>query len=428
MLNSTISLIFFLVLPSAHADGMMMTPEHHHFTAGPGDCESAMEVWDVDMNMCMPLPMQGMAMNMLMLQGNAFGVGIAEQGPRGQQKFAAPDMYMIDAGRTLGDHQYVNLDFMGTFEKWVYPESGYPELLQIGESRANGTPFIDDQHPHSTPIMGLTLSDTIRLNDDDKNNLKISIAPRGQSTDGPIAFMHRVTGMANPDAPLGHHIGQDVGHITSTVVASSLQLNESHFEISAFHGAEPDPTRVDLPIGAIDSGAFRFVQEFSPTVFAMASAAYLQNPEPDSPDIHFEWRYSTSVYSTHHLNSTWTLHDTLIYGLITQYDHASSLSSFTGEFLFEAGRPHIWGRIEVLQRTPAELEVTAPGNVNEGRWVTALTLGYTHEIIQADSVQIGVGASATKDFLPSEFISAYGSNPWTGKLFVELSGMKMGEW
>jgi hypothetical protein len=114
--------------------------------------------------------------------------------------------------------------------------------------------------------------------------------------------------------------------------------------------------------------------------------------------------------------------------LITQYDHAKSLSSFTEEFLFQGPSPRVWGRIEVLQRTPAELAVSTPNNPNSPDWVTALTAGYTHKLASwPDSVELGLGGSVTKDLLPSDFISAYGGNPWSGKIFLQLGGMKMWE-
>src|SRR5262249_45983389 len=161
-------------------------------------------------------------------------------------------------------------DYMGTFERWTFPDRGYPELLQIGETDENGVPFIDAQHPHSSPIMGLTLSDTIRLETSrEKDYLKFFFAPRGESTDGPIAFMHRPSGMANPDAPLGHHVGQDVGHISSTVIGASLKLGETRIEASTFNGTEPEPDKVDLPLGPPNSYAVRLIEEFSPAVAAM---------------------------------------------------------------------------------------------------------------------------------------------------------------
>jgi hypothetical protein len=42
---------------------------------------------------------------------------------------------------------------MGTTELWTYPRRRYPELLQIGEERSDGSPYIDARHPHRSPIM-----------------------------------------------------------------------------------------------------------------------------------------------------------------------------------------------------------------------------------------------------------------------------------
>ncbi len=392
-------------------------------------CDNMM-VWDVPMQMCMPLPMPGpppMKMTMAMIHGNAFGARIWEEGPRGRDAYAAPNMVMADIGTSLGDRHYLNLDFMGTAEKWTFPEAGYPLLLQIGEHNEEGVPFIDAQHPHSSPIMGLTLSDTIKLDTGDKDNLKLSFAPRGESTDGPIAFMHRPTGMANPDAPLGHHIGQDVGHISSTVLASSLRLGATIIEASAFNGTEPEPTKVDLPIGTPNSYAVRLIREFTPTVTAMASAAYVREPEHDDPSLPFVARFSASVYTENALNENWSLYNSLIFGNIRKLDHVESLSSFAEEFWIEGDRPRVFGRLEVLQRTAEQLAISED---NSPTWVVAATLGYSHALWKAsgengDFGELALGGSVTKDFLPAAFEGAYGGDPWTGKVFLQLKGMKM---
>src|ERR1700712_370866 len=120
-----------------------------------------MGVWDYSMAMCMPLAMEGMSMRMLMLNANVFAVQSFVEKPRGENAFAAPNYFMFDAGESAGDHHFLNVDLMGTFERWTFPRRGYPELLQIGEENSDGRPYIDAQHPHSSPVMGLTFSDTI---------------------------------------------------------------------------------------------------------------------------------------------------------------------------------------------------------------------------------------------------------------------------
>lgn len=140
----------------------LATQEYETHTMESSEC-SEMEVFDVGMSMCMPFPMAGMPMRMLMIHGNAFGGYVSAQGARGRNAAFSSNMFMADIGSTLGDRHYLNLDFMGTIEKWTFPEGGYPELLQIGETQSNGQPFLDAQHPHSSPVMGLTLSDTLRI-------------------------------------------------------------------------------------------------------------------------------------------------------------------------------------------------------------------------------------------------------------------------
>ena len=162
------------------------SPSHARGDSAAAPCP-AMESWDETMQMCMPLAMEGMSMRMLMLHGQVFGGETVEQGPRGRSAAWSTSMVMADLGTSLGSANYLNLDVMGTAEKWTMPAEGYPELLQIGESDASGHPFIDAQHPHSSPIMGLTLSDTLTFSPD--THLRISAAPRGESTDGPTAFM-----------------------------------------------------------------------------------------------------------------------------------------------------------------------------------------------------------------------------------------------
>ena len=381
-----------------------------------------MQIYDVDMAMCMPAAMESMPMTMAMVRGNAFGVGISETGPRGKSAFASPNMVMGDLGRSFGQH-YFNLDLMGTAERWTFPNNGYPELLQIGEENSQGQPYLDAQHPHSSPIMGLTLSDTVTLSDD--NYLKISIAPRGEATEGPIAFMHRPTGMINPDAPLGHHIGQDVAHIVSTLAGASLKFGDTRIESSTYHGAEPQPENVDLPIGPLDSYDFRLIQNLSPKIFAMASYAYVTNPEPDAPSIAFENRYSASLFSETPFCEKWVLNNALIYGAVTNYDQAATLTSFAEEFLFQKDLDQLWGRVEVLQRTPAELQIQTTSDPNVGQWVQAYTLGYTRTVGQWDSANLGLGISVTSDILPTDYQASYGGNSWTGKVFVQISGSHM---
>lgn len=399
---------------------------HAKMPMNPKDC-SEMEIWDYSTATCQPLTMAGMPMGMWMAHGNAFLVQTIAEGPRGRNRFAAPNMIMVDAGHTVGDRHYLNVNLMLTFERWTFPKDGYPELLQIGERDEDDRPYIDGQHPHSSPIMGVTLSDTIRIGEG-KNHLKLFFAPRGQATEGPVAFMHRPTGMVNPDAPLGHHVGQDVSHITSTVFGASLGLGRTRIEASTFNGTEPEPTKVDLPIDAPNSYAGRLIYELSDGWQTMASAAYVKDPEPHDPDLDRIYRYSASLYGLRHMDSGWMLHNSFVFGLTNYYDHVPALRSFLDEFWFHSdSKNNFWGRIEFLERTASELAIPIATDALKPRWVTALTAGYTNEFMKFEGSKLSAGFSVTKNFLPSEFRDAYGAAPWSGRIFIQLGGMKMGD-
>ncbi len=424
----------WLILLALNVQTLFGASETHHHPHSPEEITptparepspcSEMEFFEISRGMCQTLPMADMPMSMLMIHGNGFFTGISQTGPRGRQAVTLTDMIMIDLGTSLGDSQYVSIELMGTTERWTVPEQGYPLLMQIGEENAAGKPYLDAQHPHSSPLMGLTFSDTIRLGLG-KNHLKIFFAPRGETTDGPIAFMHRPTGMVNPDAPLGHHIGQDVGHVSSTVFGQSLKIGTTWFEASIFNGQEPSPTKIDLPLGSPDSYSLRLIQEFSQQCFAMASFAQIKNSASHNAEHAYTQRYSGSIYNKFILKNGWVFDHALIYGGITNFDHAAFLHSFAEEYLLNFGRPRSWGRIEVLQRTPAELAISTDDNVNTGTWVNALTAGSSYVLVKGDETELSLGGSVTHSIMPQEFKASYGGSPWSGKVFLQIGTMKM---
>lgn len=423
--NKKLFLLLFNLIYSANTFAQMVHHLHHEtqmHPMSPNDCDET-TIWDFESGNCMPKATSATPVTNWMLHGNAFLVEGLNEGARGRNLFSIPNMLMGDIGSTFGQSHYVNAELMLTFEKWTFPNTGYPELLQIGERDADDRPYVDGQHPHSTPVMGITFSDTITL--DDEGHLKLYFAPRGQVTEGPIAFMHRVTGMINPDAPLGHHIGQDVSHISSTVFAASLHQNRATFEASVFNGTEPQPTEIDLPVDKINSFAARFIFEFTDNFYAMTSAAVVNDPEHHDPTLEKIYRYSSSFYYDRQLLNGLMFHNTFIFGLVNYYDHISKLRSFGDEFLLHTkDLPHnLWGRVEVLERGAGQLQIVG---ANEVKWVQVFTLGYTYDILKMKYAKLGLGASVSKNYIPASFEGAYGKNPLAGRLFIQLMGMRMG--
>lgn len=397
------------------------SPAKMSHAMSPKDC-SDMEFWDYTAGTCQPLPMQDMPLRW-MLHGNLFLVQNFQEGPRGDNKLTSPNMFMGDVGQTVSDQHYLSVNLMLTAERWTYPDEGYPQLAQIGERNEDDLPYIDHQHPHSSPIMGLTLSDTISFCCE-KNHLKLFFAPRGQATEGPVAFMHRQTGQVNPDAPLGHHSGQDVAHITSTVLGFSLAIGRTTFEASTFNGREPSPTEVDLPLGELNSYAGRLIYEFNDQFSGMISASQVKEPEEHDPDLDHIDRYSASFYSLHDVFGETKFHNTFIFGLVNGLDHVPALRSYLDEFWFHSDSPHnYWGRIEVVERTAVQLGLITSDPLKP-KPVTAVTAGYTY-MTKKDSHEFGLGLSGTKNFMPSDFDDSYGDDPWSSKIFLQWKAMLM---
>src|SRR5690606_12604820 len=144
-------------------------------------------------------------------------------------------------------------------------------------------------------------------------------------------------------------------------------------------------------------------------------------------DVTHSVRYSLSAYTRHQVMTVGRLYQTLIYGSVRTWGTDTFRHSLAHELSFSAVGGNVFSRIELLQRVPAELEIDAPAPL-DGRWVAATTLGYTLTVGDFGAVKLGLGGSATRSWLPSELRAAYGGNPWSGKVFLQLGGMDMWGW
>ena len=104
------------------SDAKPMGEQNHSPAAmGPGDC-NANQTWDYSMGSCRQLAMAGMPMSMWMIHGNAFLVQSFQEGPRGRNRVAAPNMVMAEAGRSVGSKHYIDANLMLTAERWTFPK------------------------------------------------------------------------------------------------------------------------------------------------------------------------------------------------------------------------------------------------------------------------------------------------------------------
>jgi hypothetical protein len=393
---------------------------------GPHDC-GANGHWDDGMHMCMPNGDTTLGFHI-----NQYLVGITESGPRGRTALSAPNMFMLTFQQKIAKCDSVKVQWMGTTDKWTVPTNGTPELLQTGEANQAGVPYVDAQHPHSSPVMGLTFAEVHCFGKAGQNAFTISFAPRGEATAGPEAFMHRPSAEGNPNVPLSHHL-QDVFHIMSTVLAAKLDIGKWSIEGSIFSGQEPSPAEVNLDIHRFDSYGVRVDRKLNDHFTVGASAASVlekhrvplgQTPEnPTRTAMIASWLYTDHQFKGGSINTS------TIYGRGSEEGYP--LNSFLEELKVNFGeqeRDHVFSRLEVLQRTPDQLEVNIVGDGKHPEWVKAFTLGYERNLGTRGGATFYGGSSVTRSFVPTDFKATYGVNPLSAEIHLRITFIKNRSW
>jgi hypothetical protein len=393
----------------------------------PGNCPPGQH-WDPVMKMCMA----GGNSNgvMTMFEGNQYLMQTTGTGPRGKSGFSAPNMMMVMVDKSTSDLNTLEIMGMLTTDLWTVPRNGTPELFQTGEANAAGKPYLDAQHPHSSPIMGLTFADILRFGSNGQNKITFIFAPRGEATAGPESFMHRPSSEGNPDAPLGHHL-QDVFHIESNVKAVKIDYGKWTVEGSTFSGRESSPAQVNLPLPPADSYGFRANYRVNDNVTVGGSYARVHavdlanNPLRLADD---ERAYAAWIQTTNIIRNG-TLHTATIWGQNDNRTSGDRLNSFLEEFMYELGKNNFYGRLELVQRTPEQLEIQVTDGRSGAKWVKAFTLGAEREVFATPNTKSYAGFAFTKYVVDRQFQPAYGKDPFTIKAIWRIkfnSGMPMG--
>ena len=226
-----------------------------------------------------PMPMlHKQAGEWLLMFHYNFVTGVNRQGgPRGVTKFESANWFMPSAVRRAGPG---TLELRGMFsaEPFTFPPGGSPLLFQTGETY-KGEPIIDRQHPHDFIS---ELAATYSRKFGENRSFYMYFGYPGEPALGPPMYLHRNSGMNNPDAPIGHH-WQDSTHITHGVFTLGVTAGRFRIESSIFRGAEPDEDRADIEMGKLDSYSGRIWFTPTPNWTMQASYGYLTNPEALEP-------------------------------------------------------------------------------------------------------------------------------------------------
>ncbi len=329
-------------------------------------------------------------------------------GPRGGEKNFAAGMFMTTGRRELGPGA-LGLRGMLSVDPAMGP-SGYPLLLQTGETADGREHLTDRQHPHDL-FMELAASYSVPIGEASSAFLYAGLP--GEPALGPPAFMHRLSGDEMPEAPVTHH-WLDSTHIAEGVTTAGLVRGDWKLEGSAFRGREPDQYRWDVENPRLDSHSGRLSWNPGQDWALQVSYGRIHSPEGLTPGV--EQRRFTASAS---VNSHWLgglQQTTFAYGR-NENAPGKNLDAYLLEASARWADAHtVFGRAERVVKD----ELFAEGEPLEGQAfaVGKLSLGYRYDFARWKRGRFGLGGVASVYALPAALRPAYGRAPVSFMLFL----------
>jgi hypothetical protein len=359
----------------------------------------------------------------LMLHGDLFAVYDDQEGRRGHSQWFSANMLMGVATRTLGPGR-LGLRAQVSAEPWTIGKTGYPLLLQTGETANGRTPLLDRQHPQDA---FMELAATYSLPIARESSVFVYVGLPGEPALGPPAYMDRFSAMDNPEAPLSHH-WLDSTHGSYGVTTLGWVLGELKFEGSAFRGREPDQYRAQLESPKLDSYSFRVTVQPDTGLVAQASFGHLESPEELQPDVNVS-RSTVSVIYNAPLAENGNLQATWAWGR-----NQRKPGRTTNAYLFEAAagfftRHTLFCRLEELENDELVVGVlgadgllpTRPSGLTPVAVVTKLAGGYVFDALVGEGYRGGPGFDVSVSHVPRRLEPSYGSDWVPGwMLFLRL--------
>ncbi|WP_207791129.1 hypothetical protein [Allosphingosinicella flava] len=344
------------------------------------------------------------------LMGHALlnGVYSSQDGPRGDDKAFLSGMVMGMAQRPLGAGT-LQLRTMLSPDPFM-GKAGYPLLLASGETADGVTPLVDRQHPHDF-FMELSASYSVPLAPD--TSLYLYGGLPGEPAFGPPAFMHRMSIMDSPEAPITHH-WLDSTHITFGVVTAGITHRNVKIEASRFNGREPDEKRYDIETAPLDSTAVRLSWNPNANLSLQASWADLKSPEQLEPG-EDETRWSASGIYTRDLGDGKWWSATAAWGRRDK-DHGS-LDALVLETAVGLNAWTLFGRAEYTEND--EL-LSEDGHHGDTYRVGKASIGVIRDFEVAPSVKFGIGGLYARNFVPAALEPLYDGDPAGAMAFVRL--------
>lgn len=346
----------------------------------------------------------------LMVHGYANLVYDHQSGPRGNEKTFSESMLMVMGKRPLGPG---TLGLRGMFSlDPLMGKSGYPELFQTGETANGVTPLIDRQHPHD---LAMELAATYSVPVSDTSSVFGYFGLPGEPALGPSAFMHRFSGVDNPEAPITHH-WLDSTHITYGVVTLGYIYKDFKIETSAFHGREPDQFRYNIETGGLDSNSVRLTYNPTPNWSGQVSYGHIKSPEQLEPDVDVN-RTTASITNNTNFGIN-ILQTTFAWGRNAP-NEGESTNAYLLESALKIGASHtVFGRLENVDKN--ELFEVGDPLFGKSFKINKASLGYVYDFPSSSHYTVGLGGVVSGYSIPSELRDTYGSHPNSLMLFARL--------
>jgi hypothetical protein len=343
--------------------------------------------------------------DMLMLHGAIFPRYTNVSTRRGDDRIDAPNWIMGMYSHPLGDSGQLGGRLMMSLDPLTEGGRGYPLLFQSGESW-HDQPLHDRQHPHDL-FDELSISYSQKLGGDLSGYAYFGYP--GEPALGPPTFMHRLSAMDDPDAPLGHH-WQDSTHVTFGVATAGLQwsrLGGVKIEGSVFTGREPDENRYDFDRPRFDSFSGRVSWNPTRNLALQVSHGYIKSPEALEPDLK-RHRTTASIIYNQPLGKDSNWSNTFVWG--QNHDTGEGKTqSFLIESDYQRERDTLYARWERVEKSGHELVLNPPDETRIFP-VSGYTIGYVRDLSHGDGIDIGLGSQFTINDRPDSLDRYYGGN------------------
>src|ERR1017187_9789223 len=384
-----------------HEPEMHMSMQSSINIADPMSRERSGTAWVPDST-----PMYGHMMmfgdDMLMLHGAIFPRYTNVSTRRGDDRIDAPNWIMGMYSHPLGDSAQLGLRAMMSLDLLTEGGRGYPLLFQTGESW-NCQSLHDRQHPHDL-FSELSLSYSQKFDVDLSAFLYFGYP--GEPALGPPTFMHRLSAMDNPDAPIGHH-WQDSTHITFGVATAGLQWRNVKVEGSVFTGREPDETRYDFDRPRFDSFSGRVSWNPIANLALQISHGYIKSPEALDPDTKVHRTTASAIYNQPLGRDTnWST--SFVWGQ-NNTTNEECTQSFLVETNYQRGRDTVYARWERVEKSAHELVIDL-ADESQIFPVSGYTIGYIRDLTHGQGLDVGLGGQFTLYDYPDSLDPFYGGN------------------